>query len=91
MATLQAKVTSKGQVTLPKQIRESLSIRAGDRLEFSLEPSNKISVRKKRKPGSSAGCAKHLIKPGQKPLTTEQMDDAIRDHMRKKYSYLIEK
>jgi AbrB family looped-hinge helix DNA binding protein len=91
MATLQAKVTSKGQVTLPKQIRESLSIRAGDRLEFSLEPSNRISVRKKRKPGSSAGCAKHLIKAGQKPLTTDQMDDAIRDHMRKKYSHLIKK
>lgn len=85
MAVLQAKVTSKGQVTLPKQIRESLSIRTGDRLEFAMEPSHKISIRKKRLPGSSAGCAKHLVKPGQKPLTVEQMDDAIRDHMRKKY------
>lgn len=86
---MQAKVTSKGQVTLPKQIRESLSIRTGDRLEFSLEPSNKISIRKKRRPGSSAGCAKHLIKPGQKPLTGKQMDEAIRDHMKKKYSDLL--
>jgi len=86
MAILQAKVTSKGQVTLPKQIRESLSIRAGDRLEFSLETSNRISIRKKRNPGSSAGCAKRFLAPRQKPLSGELMDDAIRDHMRRKYA-----
>lgn len=91
MSVLQAKVTSKGQVTLPKQIRESLSIRTGDRLEFSLDPSNKILIRKKKKPGSSAGCAKHRIRPGQKPITAAQMDAAIQDHMRKKYSHLIVK
>lgn len=83
---MQAKVTSKGQVTLPKQLRESLSIRAGDRIEFSLEPSNKISIRKKRTLGSSAGCAKHLVKAGSKPLTDQQIAEAIRGHMKQKYS-----
>ncbi len=29
-----AKVTSKGQVTIPKEIRERLGIRPGDELEF---------------------------------------------------------
>ncbi|MFU8849359.1 MAG: AbrB/MazE/SpoVT family DNA-binding domain-containing protein, partial [Opitutales bacterium] len=29
MLSLQAKITSKGQITIPKQIRESLSIRTG--------------------------------------------------------------
>ena len=86
---MQAKVTSKGQVTLPKKIRESLSIREGDRLEFSLESSTKIAVRKQRAPGSSAGCAKHLLKPGQKPLSIEEMDDVIRQHVRKKHSLQI--
>lgn len=86
---MQAKVTSKGQITLPKQIRDSLSIRSGDRLEFSLESANRISVRKKRLPGSSAGCAKHLVKPDQQPLDVEQMDDAIRDHLKQKFSYLL--
>ena len=88
METMQAKVTSKGQVTLPKGIRETLSIRAGDRLEFAIEPANTILIRKKSYPGSSAGCAKHLLKPGQKPFTSEEIDEAIRDHMRKKYAYL---
>jgi len=86
---MQAKVTSKGQVTLPKGIRETLSIRAGDRLEFAIEPSNTIMVRKKSYPGSSAGCAKHLVKQAQKLLTPEEMDEAIRNHMRKKYAYLL--
>jgi AbrB family looped-hinge helix DNA binding protein len=30
----QAKVTSKGQVTVPREIRRRLGVRAGDRLEF---------------------------------------------------------
>lgn len=86
MSILQAKVTSKGQVTLPKQIRESLTIRTGDRVEFSVDPSNKISLRKKGGFGSSAGCAKHLAKPGVKSLSDQEIDEAIRGHMRKKYS-----
>ena len=30
----QAKVTSKGQITLPYEIRRELGVRAGDRVEF---------------------------------------------------------
>jgi len=83
---LQAKITSKGQIAIPKQIRESLAIRTGDRLEFSLEPSNHISLRKKGDPGLSAGCAKRLVKHGFKPLTEQEIDEAIRGHMKRKYS-----
>jgi len=30
----QAKVTSKGQITLPREVRRRLGVRAGDRVEF---------------------------------------------------------
>jgi antitoxin PrlF len=30
----QAKVTSKGQITVPREIRRRLGVRAGDKLEF---------------------------------------------------------
>lgn len=90
MATLQAKVTSKGQITLPKQVRESLSIRSGDRLEFKLDSSNKFEVRKQRQPGSSAGCAKKLLQTANKPLSAKQMDEAIRNRMKAKYAHLAQ-
>jgi AbrB family looped-hinge helix DNA binding protein len=30
----QAKITSKGQITLPREVRRRLGVRAGDRVEF---------------------------------------------------------
>lgn len=30
----QAKVTSKGQITIPREVRRRLGVRAGDKLEF---------------------------------------------------------
>ncbi|MCC5842566.1 MAG: AbrB/MazE/SpoVT family DNA-binding domain-containing protein, partial [Opitutales bacterium] len=88
MPTLQSKVTSKGQITLPKQIRSKLAIRTGDRLEFSLETSNRISVRKMGAPGSSAGCGKPFLPSGHKPSSVEEMDDGIRKAVSAKYGRL---
>jgi antitoxin PrlF len=34
MIKKQAKVTSKGQITVPREIRRRLGVRAGDKLEF---------------------------------------------------------
>lgn len=85
MKLLKAKVTSKGQVTLPKTLRDTLGIREGDHIEFAVEASNNASLRKLAAPGSSAGALKHLAKS--KPLTVEEMDEAIREHMRKKYGH----
>src|SRR3954452_6684919 len=39
-----ATVTSKGQVTVPADIRERLGLKAGDRLDFHLTDSGKLSV-----------------------------------------------
>lgn len=85
MEMLRAKVTSKGQITLPKALRRSLSINTGDRLEFSISDANTISVRKQRTAGSSAGCARKFIQPGMKPVSIEEMDKGIRQHMMQKY------
>jgi antitoxin PrlF len=84
MPTIQAKVTSKGQVTLPKAIRSLLAIRTGDRVEFSLEPSNAVVLRRKREPGSSAGCGTRFVKSPEEVVSVEQMDEAVRRAMAKR-------
>ena len=76
MKTLKARVTSKGQVTLPKRLRQSLGIREGDQVEFAMESSQKASVRRIKAPGSSSGIMKHLAKKS--PVTIYEMDKAIR-------------
>ncbi len=83
---LKATVTSKGQITLPKQIREKLTIRTGDQLEFVMGPSSTLSVRKMREPGSSAGCAAALLQPGRAPMTEEKVKETIRKRMQNKFA-----
>ena len=45
-----ATVTSKGQVTIPKRIRDRLGLSAGTELEFVLEEDGTIRVREKEPP-----------------------------------------
>ena len=40
-----AKVTSKGQVTIPKAIRSLLGLREGDRVLFAASPDGSVSMR----------------------------------------------
>jgi len=85
MSQLQAKVTTKGQITLPKRIREKLSIESGDRIEFSLDDGNQVSLHRMQPAGSSAGCAKSYLKRNDKPLTREAERTAMTDAVGQKY------
>lgn len=38
-------LTSKGQITLPKEVREHLHVAEGDRLEFVIEPDGLVRVK----------------------------------------------
>lgn len=42
-----ATLTSKGQITIPKSVRESLGLRTGDRLEFDVQDDGSVRVRKR--------------------------------------------
>ena len=41
-----ARVTAKGQATIPKRIREAAHIREGDLLAFDLDSNNRIIIRR---------------------------------------------
>lgn len=70
-----ATVTSKGQVTIPKEIRKLLRVEEGDRIDFVVEGSDRIVL---RKPSRSFQSLKGLLyRKGRKPVTLEEMDQAI--------------
>jgi len=73
-----ATVTSKGQVTIPKKIRDRLGINVGDRFEFVVDEEGNLVGTPLRTPaaGSLAGCLRHLA--GDEPVTLAEMDEAIR-------------
>lgn len=78
-----ATVTSKGQITIPKAVRELLRVDAGDQVDFVVTERGDVIVR-----GVSLDMAdiRGLLKrPGRRTVTTKAMDEAIlRQHGRKR-------
>lgn len=66
-----ATLTSKGQTTIPKAIRDTLSMKAGDRMTFTLMPDGTVVMRVKTK--SVTELAGVLHKKGRKPVPVEQL------------------
>lgn len=66
-----ATLTSKGQTTIPKEIRDSLGMKAGDRMSFTLMADSTVVMRVKSK--SITELAGMLHKKGRKPVSIEQM------------------
>ncbi|MDY6956283.1 MAG: AbrB/MazE/SpoVT family DNA-binding domain-containing protein [Pseudomonadota bacterium] len=71
---MEATLTSKGQVTIPKAVRDALQLRSGDRLDFILEADGTVRVLPIT--GSVKRLKGMLPKPP-RPLTAADMDDAI--------------
>jgi antitoxin PrlF len=64
--TTDATLTSKGQMTIPKAIRDSLGMKAGDRMTFTLMPDGIVVLRVKNKRVSDLGGILH--KKGRKAV-----------------------
>jgi antitoxin PrlF len=67
----EATLTSKGQTTIPKDIRDSLGIKPGDRLTFTVLPDSTVLLRAKTR--RLADLAGRLKKPGRKPVPVEAL------------------
>ena len=67
--TTDATLTSKGQMTIPKAIRDSLGMKAGDRMTFTLMPDGVVVLRVKNKRVSDLGGI--LYKKGRKAVPVE--------------------
>jgi AbrB family looped-hinge helix DNA binding protein len=64
-------LTSKGQTTVPKAIRESLRLKPGDRISFTPMPDGTVLMRVKNK--SVMSLAGSLRRRGRKALPVEQL------------------
>jgi antitoxin PrlF len=71
-----ATVTSKGQITLPKEIRDRLGLRTGDRVRFRENAEGAIVVEPETADLMDLYGA--LSPPRGRKLTVEQMNAAIR-------------
>ena len=72
-----ATITSKGQVTIPAEVRGHLALKTGDRISFVLEPDGTVRLMSPRYPSvaSLRGAAGTLARP----LSWERMRDIARE------------
>jgi antitoxin PrlF len=74
-------LTTKGQVTIPVAIRRNLGLKAGESVRFKLDDNNRVMVEKNDwKQGLDElhkEVAAHLKKHTIKPLSDEELDDAV--------------
>lgn len=70
-------LTSKGQTTIPKKVRDALKLKTGDRLEFIIESDNRVTLR----PATADLIALDglLDRSSTPPVSVEAMDEAVEE------------
>ncbi len=78
----EATVTSKGQITLPKDIRDRLGLRKGDRVRFVVDDDGRVRLLPaKRDISALVGI---LPRPS-RARSTREMDEGIAKHVIEKF------
>jgi antitoxin PrlF len=79
----QATLTTKGQVTIPKAVRDHLRLDTGARVDFIIEDDGTVVLRPlTRHVRELAGL---LHRPGQPPLSAGQMNERVGARLRKRF------
>lgn len=77
-----ATLTTKGQITIPKDVREALKLQTGDKVEIIVTKKREAVIRPVSRKVDEIFCK--LRKPGRSVLTTEKMDAIISKRMKEK-------
>lgn len=72
--TYEATLTSKGQITLPKDVRERLRVREGDKVQFALDDGDRVLV---TKGGPNISDLFGMLGKPPRSLTLEQIDEVV--------------
>ena len=78
-----ATITTKGQVTIPKSIRDSLQITTGDKIEIIMTNRREALIRPISKKVDDIFCKLHNT--SQKSVSIETMNDAMKNRMKEKF------
>jgi antitoxin PrlF len=73
-------VTSKGQITIPKSVRQHLKLEAGSKVRFVLEEDGSTRIIPLNIPVESLAGILH--RPGMKAVSLEEMEQAIAEGSR---------
>ena len=77
-------LTSKGQVTIPKDVRDSLHLLSGDKVEFVRNDAGEIIIKPLTKKATElAGLLSKYTKP--KPVSVEMMNQLVKDNLKKTF------
>jgi AbrB family looped-hinge helix DNA binding protein len=77
-------ITSKGQITIPKVVRDALKLNAGDKIEFVVTDKREALIRPISKKVDDVFGILH--KPDQKKVSVEEMNEGIRQKMKERFS-----
>jgi len=78
-----ATITTKGQITIPKSVRDSLKLHSGDKIEFIVTDKMEAVMRPiSKKVDEVFGI---LNRPGMKPVSVEEMNQVIKKRMKDRY------
>ena len=69
---MESTITSKGQATIPKPVREHLGLKPGDRIKFFVHPDGSVVLLPKLAVSSLRG----IVKAPRRPVTIEEMNEA---------------
>jgi antitoxin PrlF len=72
---MQSALTTKGQATIPKPIRDHLGLKAGDKVKFFIQPDGRVVIL----PMVPITALKGFLKRKGASLSIEDMDQAIAD------------
>ena len=72
MGNMESALTSKGQATIPKAIREHLGLKPGDRVKFFLHPDGSVVILPKLPVTALRG----IVKSRRRPVSVDAMTAA---------------
>lgn len=75
-STMEATVTSKGQITLPSELRRRLGIRQGSRIRFSLPPDGPVQFEPLRSELEDLWRFVDAAPKSKRPMSFAEMDTA---------------